>query len=103
MKMLILVSALGSQFTATDASAQAPETGRVTPEYPKAGSLAAGVTPGAVGLGSENNAHVSPTSPTIPMNSQPPGDIPASSGASSGTSGTAGPHDPTPPASSPAQ
>jgi hypothetical protein len=98
MKKLILVSALGLLFSATVASAQAPGTGRVTPEYPKAGSPAAGVIPG-----SENNAHVSPTSPTIPMNSQPPGDIPASSGASSGTSGTSGPHDPTPAASSPAQ
>jgi hypothetical protein len=102
MKKLISVSALGFLFMTTVASAQAPGTG-VTPEYPQSGSPAAGVTPGAVGPGSENNATVSPTSPTIPMNSQPPGDIPASSGASSGTSGTSGPHDPTPPASSPVQ
>jgi hypothetical protein len=95
MKKLILVSALGFLFAATGASAQAPGTGRVTPEYPKAGSPAAGAV--------EPNAHVTPASPTKPVNSQPPGDIPASSGASSGTSGTAGPHDPTPPANSSAQ
>jgi hypothetical protein len=95
MKKLILVSALGFLFAATGASAQAPGTGRVTPEYPKAGSPAAGAV--------EPNARVTPASPTKPVNSQPPGDIPASSGASSGTSGTAGPHDPTPPANSSAQ
>lgn len=92
MKKLILVAALGVLFTPAVALAQAPGTGRVTPEYPKAGSPGAGVTPGAVGPGSENNARVSPTSPTVPMKSQPPGDIPASSGSSSGATGTSEPH-----------
>lgn len=52
---------------------------------------APGVTakPGKVGPGSENNAKVSPTSPS--MTSPPPPDLPAgsSSGASSGSSGAA--------------
>lgn len=95
MRKIILVSALGFLVTATVASAQAPGTGRMTPENPKAGPPAAGtINPGAVGPGSENNAYVSPTSPDVPMNSQPPGDIPASSGSSSGSTGTSGPHKP---------
>jgi len=52
---------------------------------------APGITakPGKVGPGSENNATVSPTSPS--MTSPPPPDLPAgsSSGASSGSSGAA--------------
>jgi hypothetical protein len=101
MKKLILVSASGFLFTATVASAQAPGTGRVTPEYPKAGSPAAGAIPGATGPGSEKNAVTSPSSPDVPVSKQPPADIPTNSGSSSGSSGTTGPHNPDTPAGSP--
>ena len=100
MRKIIAATALMTLFAAGPAFAQTVPTD----EKPDRGTKGAdSITPGAVGPGSENNATVSPTSPTIPMHSQPPGDIPASSGASSGTSGTAGPHDPTPPANSSAQ
>jgi len=100
MRKLLAATALMAVFAVGPAFAQSVPTD-ATPDRGTKG--ADSVTPGAVGPGSENNATGSPTSPTIPMHSQPPGDIPASSGASSGTSGTTGPHDPTPPANSSAQ
>jgi hypothetical protein len=97
MKKFLVAIALIASFAVGPAFAQTAPTDVTTDRGAKG---ADSITPGAVGPGSENNAHVSPTSPTIPMHSQPPGDIPASSGAGSGTSGTAGPHDPTPPSNS---
>jgi hypothetical protein len=59
----------------------------------KIGPNGADVRPGNVGP-------VSPTSATVPMDAQPPADIPAnsgSSGASMGESGSPGPYNPTEP------
>ena len=81
-------------------SAVAQSLGGSPPDSSKSGTSGADVRPGNVGPGSEKNSQVSPTSPTIPMDAQPPGDIPAnagSSGASSGESGAPGPYNPTPP------
>jgi hypothetical protein len=87
---MIISGALGFLVSTTVASAQAPQTGRVTPEYPKADSSAsAGVAP--------DNAHASPISPTAPTNPQPPSDLPGSSGSSGGSAGTSGPHNPNTP------
>ena len=66
----------------------------------KSGPNGADVRPGNVGPGSEKNSEVSPTSPTVPMDAQPPADIPAnsgSSGGSTGESGSPGPYNPTEP------
>lgn len=79
--------------------------GNALPVYAGAPSEAApgaaqSVEPGKVGPGSENNAVVSPTSPDVPINKQPPPEIslPAnsSSGASTGEKGS-GPEGTTPP------
>ncbi|MBS0269321.1 MAG: hypothetical protein JSS54_10100 [Proteobacteria bacterium] len=93
MKKLIFVTVLGSLFAAAVASAQAPGTGRVTPEYPKSGSPGIGVTPGAGVPGSENkNIRLPPTSPTGRMKSQPLSDHPASSGSGTGETGASRPN-----------
>ncbi len=92
MNKLILGGALGLLFAATVASAQAPTTGRVTPEFPKSGSPAIVASPGATAPGSEMNAVTSPTSPELPISKQAPPEIPANSGASNGTSGANRPH-----------
>ncbi|MFT3732869.1 MAG: hypothetical protein QM780_15850 [Hyphomicrobium sp.] len=64
------------------------------------------IEPGKVGPGSENNAVVSPTSPSVPINKQPPPEIslPADSGAGgstgekgSGPEATTPPHNPSSP------
>jgi hypothetical protein len=62
------------------------------------------IEPGKVGPGSENNSQISPTSPSIPIDKQPPPEIsaPANSGAStgekgSGPEGTAPPYNPSSP------
>ncbi|WP_155831106.1 hypothetical protein RLW55_04370 [Hyphomicrobium sp. B1] len=64
------------------------------------------IEPGKVGPGSENNAVVSPTSPDVPINKQPPPEIslPANSGSGSSTGekgsgpeATTPPHNPTAP------
>jgi hypothetical protein len=90
MRKMIISSALGFLVSATVASAQAPQTGRVTPEYPKAGSPASvGVVP--------DTTNTSPISPTAPTNPQPPSNLPGSSGSSSGSAGTSGPHNPSTP------
>ncbi|MFA5957599.1 hypothetical protein [Hyphomicrobium sp.] len=58
------------------------------------------IEPGKVGPGSEKNSQISPTSPSIPIDKQPPPEIslPAnsSSGSSSGEKGT-GPEGTSPP------
>ncbi|HML29333.1 MAG TPA: hypothetical protein PKE16_10930 [Hyphomicrobium sp.] len=63
-------------------------------------SAAKTIEPGKVGPGSENNAVVSPTSPDVPINKQPPPEInqPANpnSGSSTGEKGS-GPEATTPP------
>ena len=64
------------------------------------------IEPGKVGPGSEKNAEISPTSPAVPVDKQPPPEIslPADSGSGSssgeqgnGPEGTAPPHDPSSP------
>lgn len=64
------------------------------------------IEPGKVGPGSEKNAEISPTSPAVPVEKQPPPEIslPADSGSGSssgeqgnGPEGTAPPHDPSTP------
>lgn len=64
------------------------------------------IEPGKVGPGSEKNAEISPTSPDVPIEKQPPPEIslPADSGGGassgeqgSGPEGTAPPHDPSAP------
>ncbi|MGO4682452.1 hypothetical protein [Hyphomicrobium sp. 2TAF46] len=64
------------------------------------------IEPGKVGPGSEKNAEISPTSPAVPVEKQPPPEIslPADSGSGSssgeqgnGPEGTAPPHDPSSP------
>ncbi|MBS0269329.1 MAG: hypothetical protein JSS54_10140 [Proteobacteria bacterium] len=64
------------------------------------------IEPGKVGPGSEKNAEISPTSPAVPVEKQPPPEIslPAASGSGSssgeqgnGPEGTAPPHDPSSP------
>ncbi|RUP00037.1 hypothetical protein [Hyphomicrobium sp.] len=64
-------------------------------------SDAHGIEPGKVGPGSEKNSQVSPTSPSIPIDKQPPPEIPANAGAGTGEKGsgpeaTSPPHNPTP-------
>jgi hypothetical protein len=49
-------------------------------------SAAQSIEPGKVGPGSENNAVVSPTSPSVPISKQPPPDINLPANAGSGTS-----------------
>jgi hypothetical protein len=88
MKTRVIGSAAVLVFTATLASAQAPQTGRVTPEYPKSGSQTDQASPGATGPGSEKNATTSPTSPELPVDKQPPPEISPNSGAGTGSSGT---------------
>ncbi len=69
------------------------------------GGSAQGVEPGKVGPGSENNSQVAPTSPSIPVNKQPPPEIaPANSGSGSsagekgsGPDATTPPYNPTSP------
>ncbi len=78
-----------------------------SPVTPPAGSNAArSFEPGKVGPGSENNAVVSPTSPSVPINKQPPAEINLPSNSSSGSStgeqgsgpaGTTGPYNPASP------
>lgn len=64
------------------------------------------IEPGKVGPGSEKNAEISPTSPAVPVEKQPPPEIslPADSGGGSssgeqgsGPEGTAPPHNPSSP------
>ncbi|WP_156150632.1 hypothetical protein [Hyphomicrobium sp. 99] len=64
------------------------------------------IEPGKVGPGSEKNSQISPTSPAVPVEKQPPPEIslPADSSAGSssgeqgnGPEGTAPPHDPSSP------
>jgi len=64
------------------------------------------IEPGKVGPGSEKNAEISPSSPAVPVEKQPPPEIslPADSGGGSssgeqgsGPEGTAPPHDPSSP------
>ncbi len=71
---------------------------------PSPSGAARTVEPGNVGPGSENNAVVSPTSPSVPINKQPPPEIPANAGAGSSTGeqgsgpeGTTGPYNPSSP------
>jgi hypothetical protein len=75
----------------------------VPPHAPGGGDS---IEPGKVGPGSEKNSQVSPTSPSIPMSKQPPAEINAPAGSTSGTStgergsgpeGTTPPHNPTSP------
>ncbi len=56
------------------------------------------IEPGKVGPGSEKNSQMAPTSPSIPIEKQPPPEIslPANSGSSSGEKGT-GPEGTSPP------
>jgi hypothetical protein len=90
--------AAAALMTLVSANAQSPAT-------PPTGSNAAkSFEPGKVGPGSENNAVISPTSPSIPINKQPPPEIPpnASSGNSTGEHGsgpeaTTGPYNPSAP------
>jgi hypothetical protein len=65
-----------------------------------------GIEPGSVGPGSENSSRVSPTSPSVPANKQPPAGINVPSNAGTGVSsgekgsgpeGTAPPHNPSAP------
>jgi hypothetical protein len=91
MRTRFLGSAAALLFSATVAYAQAPQTGRVTPEFPKSGSPAEQASPGATGPGSEKNATTSPTSPDLPVSKQPPPDISPNSGTGAGASGTADP------------
>jgi hypothetical protein len=93
MKTIAAAAGVSALLWASFAIAQAP-TGKVTPEYPKAGSPAA--EPGATGPGSENNAVTSPDAPGVPASKQPAPDVPANSGSSSGASGTSGPTKPAP-------
>jgi len=80
-KSFLIVMSAAALFAASQASAQSPASrNQNTP-----GDATA--KPGKVGPGSENNAHVSPTSPS--MTSPTPPELPpgSSSGASSGSSG----------------
>jgi hypothetical protein len=67
---------------------------------------AQGIEPGNVGPGSEKNSQVSPTSPAIPIDKQPPPEISLPANSSSGSSagdkgsgpeGTSPPHNPSSP------
>ena len=94
------VLAAGAAFAALFAvsTAVAESLGAAPPE--KNGVSGEDVRAGAVGPGSEKNWQVPPTSPTIPIDAQPPADIPANSGASgasTGESGSPGPYNPTQP------
>lgn len=98
MRMKLLPAAA----VAAAALANASPTFAESPAIPPAGSNAAkSFEPGKVGPGSENNAVISPTSPSVPISKQPPPDIPANaSGGSStgeqgsGPAGTTGPYNP---------
>jgi hypothetical protein len=95
---LVAGAAFAALFAVSSIVAQS--LGGSPPNSSKSGTSGADVRPGSVGPGSEKNSQVSPTSPTIPMDAQPPGDIPAnsgSSGASTGESGSPGPYNPTEP------
>ncbi len=83
---------------ALPAYAEAPAT------PPGNSNAARSFEPGKVGPGSENNATVSPTSPSVPIDKQPPPEIPANANSGAGTGeqgsgpeGTAGPYNPAPP------
>jgi len=80
-----------------------PSANEIPPNAP-GGSKS--IEPGKVGPGSEKNSEVSPTSPAVPVEKQPPPEInlPADSGSGSssgeqgnGPEGTAPPHDPSAP------
>ena len=80
-----------------------PSASDMPPNAPARGQS---IEPGKVGPGSENNSQVSPTSPSIPVDKQPPPEInlPSKSGSGSGTGeqgsgpqGTSPPYNPSSP------
>lgn len=92
-KFLLAAAAGAAMF----ANSPAVCAGAASEASPSAGKT---IEPGKVGPGSENNAVVSPTSPDVPINKQPPPEInlPANSesGSSTGEKGS-GPEATTPP------
>jgi hypothetical protein len=90
MRKLMVSGALAALFAVAPALAQAAP-GDATPENPDRGAKGMqNIEPGKIGPGSEKNSTVSPTSPTVPMNAQPPAEIPSNSSASGSSSGEQG-------------
>jgi len=93
MRNSALASLVGAFLTASIAVAQvSPGGAPANDENQNKKGVQTDVQPGKVGPGSENNAEVSPTSPTVPTYAQPPPEIPpggsSSTGSGSGDTGS---------------
>lgn len=98
MRVRILTgAALAAAILVNSAALAQPSPNDIPPNAPGGGKS---IEPGKVGPGSEKNSQISPTSPDVPVEKQPPPEIslPADSagGASSGEQGS-GPEGTAPP------
>ncbi len=75
-------AALAAAILASSPLRAEPSASDIPPNAPAKGQS---IEPGKVGPGSENNAQISPTSPSVPIDKQPPPDIAPSAGSGSST------------------